>query len=696
MERGCVQYASEHSTHECLYNVNILDMVRRLSSDSFAIRSFRQPCCRESMGKRATVVGKAGADKKPKRQQTVAQAAQQKLRDNFKGFGHAESDVIVHESPYGEQLTLRQRLERDIEMSIQGTKDVQFIPSYYLGLRNLYRAVDAAFAALKPLDNSAPLDQNLYKAILASQNAHPDRSKMQAWMLGMRIAPQEQDVSAFFRWLIRLKSTCKTQLQLAAEGIRTILRRELHTAFATKFAVIRYWVDEVLCALLKRSRIQKVMDDRFANTNVKLLQLVMPEAKLMPVLNCKGEMTAVKEELTFLCSTSTIGQELFSVPLAHVLSSSLAAEIDKDVLEYYAGTTIVTLASLSDAIAATVGKIDAVRGCEALVGSRIVKVRWFVYELKIPVQGIAEEVTARYYAVFKSFAALHGLISAYWCEEILLNKEWTTDFKGTIDPAALDVVESARHCVKTAFDDGNISSADLAKSTLQQMQTDLLLQDPSFTIEIAMAELVTDGGVTSALHVATLRCLPSADVHVDIARSAQMLSQLVSSKVFKFSQRASQGKVEEVQKIVYHLLNDNVPDIKAEFAKCPVLASSLSSIACFCALPLPGSSHGDAGTLYGTAALDAIILNLSNKEDISLADVRPLELFLYFVAGPQRGGVDNVIKKAHAGAGASMALKKNGGGAASSSTAKVLEIAAAQKKLPTKDAAAAAAMKFFE
>lgn len=134
--------------------------------------------------------------KKMKRYSTPALAASKKLLDHFKGFGHLETDVKLIDGPHG-QSTLRQRLEKDIELVWDGNTEILFVPTYYASLRNAHRSVGVAFTALKPDDPDAKIDNSLYRAILETQKNPPDRTKIRSWMLGLTSVPAVHDCCAF-------------------------------------------------------------------------------------------------------------------------------------------------------------------------------------------------------------------------------------------------------------------------------------------------------------------------------------------------------------------------------------------------------------------------------------------------------------------------------------------------------------------
>jgi hypothetical protein len=230
------------------------------------------------------------------------------------------------------------------------------------------------------------------------------------------------------------------------------------------------------------------------------------------------------------------------------------------------------------------------------------------------------------------------------------------------------------------------------------MRSDLILTDPSFILELAMMDLASVDGINSCLHRATLAALPSKDHYIDAANAVQNITLIVEGKLYQYSDLAAQGKVREIQSVLFNLLNDNEPPITPCTAKCPVLSSSLAAISLLVQFTVRSAEVGTAPTLLaGADALAAIVDALAAQvEVVEPKSVRVLELYSYFIPTPKRAAAKELIKNAHA-RGLVLAKKKASGPASSSGGAS--SSAGPSKKITgkkaTKDLAAEAAMAFF-
>jgi hypothetical protein len=230
------------------------------------------------------------------------------------------------------------------------------------------------------------------------------------------------------------------------------------------------------------------------------------------------------------------------------------------------------------------------------------------------------------------------------------------------------------------------------------MRGDLLLTDPSFILELAMMDMASVDGINGCLHKASLRALPSKDHYIDGANAAQNITLLLDSKLYQYSDRSAQGKLREIQSVLFNILNDNEPPITPCMAQCPVLSASLAAISLLVQFTVPAADTTTSPTLVaGADALAAIVDKLeAQTEDVEPKQVRPLELYSYFIPTSKRASAKELIKNAHT-RGLVLARKKASGpsstsGGASSSSGPAKKGAA---KKVSKDLAAEAAMSYF-
>lgn len=100
--------------------------------------------------------------------------------------------------------------------------------------------------------------------------------------------PNQTEMCGIMRWFLTLKVGCMKQLLVATEALQFLVRVGAMSSYPGEFEHITGWVDEVLCALLMKSRSQKTADEMWIDCNQKVLSLIIPQAKLMKIMGCRG------------------------------------------------------------------------------------------------------------------------------------------------------------------------------------------------------------------------------------------------------------------------------------------------------------------------------------------------------------------------------------------------------------------------
>jgi hypothetical protein len=440
------------------------------------------------------------------------------------------------------------------------------------------------------------------------------------------------------------------------------------------------------------------MDDAFVSTNAKMIELIVDAGALAAVRGCKGNWATVKDHVIALASATTLGQELYSEPIAHIIAGNVGDRITSDVDELFGKVAVIDEEAMTNAIAKTIGAVEDIRGVGGLMPHRTISITCCLLVLQLRVGSVAEEVTARFWAAAKTVAFVKAQLTNFWAQDVFLSSTMVCPYKATLGTDAFADVEVARLCCKHALDDAHATSSDLCHQTVNNMRGDLLLTDPSFILELAMMDLASVDGINGCLHKATLAALPSKDHYIDCANAAQNITLLLDSKLYQYSDRSAQGKLREIQSVLFNILNDNEPPITPCMAQCPVLSASLAAISLLVQFTVPAADTTTSPTLVaGADALAAIVDKLeAQTENVEPKHVRPLELYSYFIPTSKRASAKELIKNAHA-RGLVLARKKASGpsstsGGASSSSGPAKKGAA---KKVSKDLAAEAAMSYF-
>ena len=640
-------------------------------------------------GKRPVDAPASEAGPKKARGMTTDQVVAKKIADNFKGYDNTDIDVKVAAAPCGKMMTLRQRL--NIEVALGKIKN--FTPSYYSELRNTYRSRDSAHAALSPLNKELLCRPQLFKALTLACRHQADRSKLESWMLSAHEV-EEHEVSAFFRYMIKLRCACKTQLKVALNGLRFCARLNLDVKFKVKFGVIKHWVDEIVCAALRRSRAQKVPDDKFMKMNSGIIALILDLEKVATVANCEGDYASVRRELVALVGSSSFALDIYEGPLSKIMASSVKDIMSAAIDALFKEKCVVTETMMRDSINTSVASCEAIPGVSSLPRRREISIEYFNLRPTIYVESMLDEAIQRHYAVAKAIAVQKKQLPGFWGEMIACDLNTKLPYEADVHKDLLLCQEAARLACKEAFDDGCVTTGDGAQQILNANLTDYLLTDESFKLEAAVSKLVSSEGSETTLKDAILKCLPSATSTVDLSTATQHITLLTRGQLYNFSSRSAQGKVNDVLSICSHLLEENAPPIKAEMVQCSFLKACLDAIAYFITYTKPAGSGEVSTPVRGVAALEELIIALTALETVTLGNVRDLHLYKHYVPADfvVRALALQLKSKADAGLAAAACMDKKHKAKVKASSTKLTK----DPKKATKCPAAAAAQSLFD
>lgn len=198
--------------------------------------------------------------------------------------------------------------------------------------------------ALAPKQVDLLVSPALVKAMLAAQKTKADRSLFQAYMAGCSSAPNATEISGIFRFFLTLRPGCARQLSLSMECLRFIERLSLHHTYAEQFSHIMGWVDTMLCAVLAKSRSQKISDKQFIDLNMDFLVLILPIVPLKRVLACKGPLLQVHDSLLKTVADTTLGKELFQSAMSQVLAEQVGQRITTHIVAALKPGKVTTMA----------------------------------------------------------------------------------------------------------------------------------------------------------------------------------------------------------------------------------------------------------------------------------------------------------------------------------------------------------------
>ena len=177
----------------------------------------------------------------------------------------------------------------------------------YFKLKEEYRSPSDPHSALEPEDPELPLGPKLVKAMIAAKRQQRDKTAFQGYMTAVGV-PNPTELAGLYRWMITLKPSIFGQLCVALDCLRFIARLCHHEIYPNQFAIIRYWVDDVMCTAHEKANAELTTNDVFLQLHESLALLVLPKEALNKVcaLGKDRPWSEVKQEICDICDSSTL------------------------------------------------------------------------------------------------------------------------------------------------------------------------------------------------------------------------------------------------------------------------------------------------------------------------------------------------------------------------------------------------------
>ncbi len=237
--------------------------------------------------------------------------------------------------------------------------------------------------------------------------------------------------------------------------------------------------------------------------------------------------------------------------------------------------------------------------------------------------------------------------------------------KAIIQAELLPDCKSSRVSLNAKMSDATLTTADLVKKEMDKKNANLLLDDPSFKIEVALVNWVVDGSGESRLHVAMVECLPTHAKRFSPESVAQKLSALGASGLFKLSARGVQGHLKVAQKLIASLVADECPSL-AEADKDPLMQKFIDRLGNFCTNK---DSKGDVIVGVEAARLYLVQAEHATKTGcVTHEHITPLKKFKFLFEADDINRIAQVLKDADPKAKAKAVPKVKASSSAASSS----------------------------
>ena len=419
---------------------------------------------------------------------TTEQIIAKKIADNFKGWSAEMIDC--RKSPV-DGKTLRDKITADLPLAQDGKLTMGKF--YYRDLRNEYQGPTEAHKALEPEMPKLDVNPKLLKAAAAALDPNrPDRKQIQQYLATCEV-PNKTEICLIFRFFLKLKPTVENQLHVCVHACRFMRRLDLPCVFADKFAIIKFWVDEVLCKLLAQSRAGKKDEDdsRFIDSQRSLLSLVLPGSHLETVIGHKGPMLEVKEAVIAVVEAGRVGQVMFRAAVESILSEEVTTKANEAVQKTLASSRELTEEVIRLATIKLTQDLEQMPSISCLPSKRETLVPYRGHLLKVEVRSIGEDVAIRYAAAFKSLAVEQKSLTECWGESAMSAATVGPVQACKVEAGLVQQASHAREALKTELEDAGANSGDIVKEVLRKKSSYFLGIDPHFHVsQVAFLEIL--------------------------------------------------------------------------------------------------------------------------------------------------------------------------------------------------------------
>ena len=124
--------------------------------------------------------------------------------------------------------------------------------------------------------------------------------------------------------------------------------------------------------------------------------------------------------------------------------------------------------------------------------------------------------------------------------------------------------------------------------------------DPTFKVELGIADMLVGEQSTTLFMARVHQCLPSAERLLSPTDSLQKLDQLQNSEQHKYIPSATQQTLKHISALLGQIINGQVPDVQAARDH-PQLQICVASFQCFVKF-----AQDEHTTVYGSEALQDI------------------------------------------------------------------------------------------
>lgn len=515
---------------------------------------------------------------------------------------------------------------------------------YYDQLRTKFMADDAPERLLVPKDDSEEVDERLLEAMTAMMKHRRSFAELLAWCEVVEHVNQKCYV-ALCRQILKLSPSANAEAcDCVVSVMKMVVRLKLKEKYPAETLHVQGQFDKACLRTIDTFKRNDQSTQVWWRASRAWACLVLPTEDTDRIVGEQKDWGDVEEHLHRVCDSSECGRRLFGKALQSLDMTRTTKKV-QEIVGKLAGQPLN--AAVLEANKAAFIKTMKANGVDPSKSFAKKKVDVYYRGVKcvVPVASIWEEYTLKVQAAVRTAAVDKGVVESLWSEDDLVGKRPVPSF--AVDADVVAPTALARKTLNEALDSSE-ASAENIKRVISSKFGFLSSADKYFRIEQSFWLGFMGAPGAERLQAKILECLPGEGRNLSIGQSDSLLKKLADSKLLQFCGSGLQAIFGSIHGMVSAMAHGRAPNL-AVVTDSPFVLRVKEALSLFCVYnPSDGSdAPAEEQRLFGAAAavkqLEDLKAKSAAKHDLSLVDLRPLQIFTWLLSEAQQGELKAIM-----------------------------------------------------
>ena len=425
-------------------------------------------------------------------------------------FGWMSKSMLASKRVDG--LLLRERIELDRQRMVDKKGAQRLGPSYWRDLSMKYGAGQGDFSVLPDAAKSLSVSDRLTEplSLATSVDCRLRTSDTAIAFFQGCAALNGREILGIARTIAGSKYIAvKCQDVLFLEFAKCLARHRWQHCSDDFLAILKEVMDPLLCRFYQRLGKNGVKEETFVETYGPVILLLIPEAPLQAVVNCRRQFGRVMAEVKRVTSSSSLGELLYGYVHGLLNADGLQSHIT-NALEKLADTKI-TVEGWNAWKAQMAEEIADYSQNLVLLRKRVIEVEMWGVKVPVNVQSPLLELNCRADAYLKTLSlgkadGLEMLLFETWC----FPSRDTPEIKSEVD---VDLIRHMQAACKVASEVLTPSVIDCCADVVKLLEgarEALLSLDQSFCLELSFVASSLPASLSASIESRCLALLPTS------------------------------------------------------------------------------------------------------------------------------------------------------------------------------------------